>query len=415
MIDRSENSEIFATNPGLDLLRKSILSLSVTFFGSRHHQNQITAKGYNQYGQVLKQLNHHLAQPELQVTNETLLTAASCMLFEIFLPTAPNNFMKHQRGIEAIMQMRGPPSESENVSATIFRGLRIFSIVGALADSRPSIYTKSEWKRIPPSLMTDSGIIQHQIFDILADCTGLIGKRDKILVSGPTHEQIQSLLEDVEGLLSNLEQLYPQWEILNGKEFARNERISLLAEELGIANHISATVFMLYQTVYMCILQIKESLAPSPINVALRNLAAEKIANCLVFKYQAHRRGVIEANTIGFVATKVAWEALGKFESPEARKLAQAVKATVNTALMRPYGVIRSMAQGGRIIHAQNEREEPGMDFDALFPPLLSSLSMLPIELDGKTAREIHEARNMNMQYQFINIGCTKMQELQEV
>lgn len=82
-------------DPGLALLRKALLSLAVGFFGDQHRQNPMTRRGYHQYGDVLRQLNDHLAQPELQSMNETLLTALSCMLFELFLPTGPSNFLKH--------------------------------------------------------------------------------------------------------------------------------------------------------------------------------------------------------------------------------------------------------------------------------------------------------------------------------
>jgi hypothetical protein len=104
-----ENAPIFARFPALNLLRKAIVSLSVTFFGIQHHETRIIAKGYDQYGGVLRRLNTTLAIPEQQTTNETLLTALTCMLLEVFMPTGPSNFLKHQRGIETIMCLRGPP------------------------------------------------------------------------------------------------------------------------------------------------------------------------------------------------------------------------------------------------------------------------------------------------------------------
>ncbi|KAH7061903.1 hypothetical protein BKA63DRAFT_587641 [Paraphoma chrysanthemicola] len=112
-------------DPALSLLREAILSLAVTFFGSQHNQKKIITRGYAHYGAALRQINTHLAQPELQTTNESLLIALSCMLLEIFLPTRPTSFLNHQRGIEAIMKMRGPPSQSLSTTATVFRDLRV--------------------------------------------------------------------------------------------------------------------------------------------------------------------------------------------------------------------------------------------------------------------------------------------------
>jgi hypothetical protein len=318
-------------DPGIDLLRQSMLSLSVTFFGKQHRQSQITSKGYSLYGNVLRQLNRHLAVPELQTTDETILTSLTCMLLEIFLPTGPKNFFKHHRGLEAIMAMRGPPSDTTGDTATIFRGLRILSIIGALAESRPSIYARDEWRNAPPPAdATDTMILQHHIFTCLADCTQLMGERDAILNGTAPLWAYEPLLQRVQNTLDDLIKLWPLYERFNALQRDPSKRLSPLAEELGVANHFSATALMLYNTVHICILQIIESLAPSPQNTALRNEAAMTIAKCLELKEYEKREGAHESNTIGFVATKIAWQALGGFNSPEGRRLAKTVSTHLN-------------------------------------------------------------------------------------
>ncbi|KAI4655290.1 uncharacterized protein J4E79_008357 [Alternaria viburni] len=311
-------------DPGLDLLRKGIVSLSTTFFGSQHRQGNITTKGYQKYGQVLRQLNLHLARTELQTTNETLLTSLSCMLLEIFLPTGPTNFLKHLRGLDAIAMLRGPPNESEGINAIIFRGLRILSIVGALAESRPSIYATEEWKRIPSAHSNESGLFQHHVFSILADCTRLISQRNALLRSKACPESFESLLTEVEDVLNNLEALRPFWDVLNRNQLAETTERSDMAKILGVANHVSATALMLYNTAYICVIQIKDSLSPSPVNTALRNAAAMKIAKCLELKEYEQREAI-----------KVAWQALGGFNSPEGKRLAHTVKSATNSVFAR--------------------------------------------------------------------------------
>ncbi|CAO2653382.1 Nn.00g027930.m01.CDS01 [Neocucurbitaria sp. VM-36] len=345
MIDLYQGATSNTSNPGLDLLRRAILSLSVTFFGSQHRQDRITHQGYHQYGEVLRQLNHHLTQPEQQLTNETLLTALSCTLLEVFLPTGPTNFLKHQRGIEAIMELRGPPTESEGTTATIFRGLRILSIVSALAESRSSIWAKKEWKQAPPAQNTEAGMLQHQIFDVLADCTNLISQRDALLATGAAAKSYEPLSSEVEHLLGDLEGLYPRWEELNRSQLSKIKDLSKPAKELGVTDHVSATAYMLYYTVYLCILQIKHSLSPSPDYVALRNAAAMKIARCLELKEYEMREGAPQSNTITFVATKVAWQALGGFNTVEGRRLAQVVRSAVNGVFTRPYSLEKNQTQ----------------------------------------------------------------------
>lgn len=324
-------------NPGLDLLRQSMLSLSVTFFGKQHRQSQITRRGYAQYGNVLRQLNLHLAQPELQTTDETILTALTCMLLEIFLPTGPKNFFKHHRGLEAIMAMRGPPKETTGDTATIFRGLRILSIIGALAESRPSIYARDEWKNAPiPANATEGSMLQHHIFTCLADCTQLMGERNALLSGTAPLWNYEPLLQRVQSTLNHLITLYPLWQRFNASQLDPTKTLSPLAQELGVANHQSATALMLYNTVHICILQILDSLAPSPANTEPRNRAATTIAKCLELKEYEKREGAHESNTIGFVATKVAWQALGGFDSPEGRQLARTVESSLTAVSPRP-------------------------------------------------------------------------------
>lgn len=198
---------MFTTHPALGLLRKAIVSLAVTYFGSQHREARITAKGYNQYGEVLQHLNTTLAVPERQTTNETILTALTCMLLEIFLPTDPANFLKHQRGIEAIMRLRGPPTQSTGETATIFRGLRILSIVSALVESRPSLYASTEWKDAPPAVTSRIGLLQHEVFTILADCSQIMSDCSVFNVAEINPNDRKSLLVRITSAMSNLSTL----------------------------------------------------------------------------------------------------------------------------------------------------------------------------------------------------------------
>ncbi|KAJ4310343.1 hypothetical protein N0V94_008494, partial [Neodidymelliopsis sp. IMI 364377] len=277
-----------------------MLSLSVTFFGRQHRQSQITRQGYLQYGQVLRQLNSHLTRPELQTTDETILTALTCMLLEIFLPTGPKNFFKHHRGLEAIMAIRGPPTETTGDTATIFRGLRILSIIGALAESQPSIYARDEWKHAPgPANASEASKLQHDLFSCLADCTQLLSERDALLSSSAPLSTYGPLLARVQSTLADLSALYPHWQRFNASQFDASKPLSPLAADLGVANHHSATALMLYNTVHICILQILDSLAPSHTTTSLRNDAATTIARCLELKEYEKRMGAHESNTIG--------------------------------------------------------------------------------------------------------------------
>jgi len=71
----------------------------------------------------------------------------------------------------------------------------------------------------------------------------------------------------------------------------------------------------------------------------LRNHAALKIAQCLKLKEYEKRQGAPESNTIGYVATKIAWQALGGIDSDEGRELARVVKTAVDHVYKPPMGM----------------------------------------------------------------------------
>ncbi|KAF2708736.1 hypothetical protein K504DRAFT_467970 [Pleomassaria siparia CBS 279.74] len=313
--------------PGIVLLRAAVMSLAVTFFGSQHCQTKIKNRGYRQYGDVLSQLNVRLSQPEFQTSNETILTALTCMLLEMFLPTGPRNFLKHLRGIESMLELRGPPASPDIETAKILHGLRLLCTMGALAMSQPALFAREEWKSLPCIHRNEAGLLRHRIFLILADATRLKHDRDTVIAAGLV-QNYPLLISESQLRLDTLQEVHADWVIFNEKRMG--DCTSPLGKELNVADYVSATVQMLYNTALIVLLEIIESLDPSPKYASVRNAAAAKMTKCLELKTYEQREGAPQSNTIGFVATKVAWHALGAFQSPEGRKLAKVVKKAVN-------------------------------------------------------------------------------------
>lgn len=127
--------------------------------------------------------------------------------------------------------------------------------------------------------------------------------------------------------MTDLSALYPKWARINDTELGQSKSGSRMRDELGIANHHSATAYMLYHTIYITIVQMRSSLNPSVSDKELCNEAAEKIATCLELKETEVRQGMHIPNTLGSMATKVAWQALGGFSTPEGRRLARAMRS----------------------------------------------------------------------------------------
>lgn len=315
-------------NPSVDLLRDAILGLSFTFYGHQNHQPDIISKGYSQYGVVLRRLNTHLARPALQTSDETILTALTCMLLEIFLPTGPDNFFKHIMGIEAILELRGAPSPPyDDNTLTLLSGIRVLSIICGLAKARPSIFSRPEWKCIPCKRTGEAGQLRHRILMVLAECTKLVSKRVSVVATGDV-DDARALIGDSKLLLAELEAILPDWVAYN--EVQMQDTTSDLAKEMHIAHQESATTYMIYHTSYICLIQFLDSLEPSPRYIPLRKVAAIKIIKTLRMKIQAQFAGGPESNAVTFLATKVAWEALGGVHSPEGRKLARMIRQTVS-------------------------------------------------------------------------------------
>lgn len=311
--------------PGLDLLRNAILSLSASFFGTQLHQTAILNRGYRCYGQVLTQLNNHLAQPHLQTTDETIMTAIACMLLEIFAPTGPDKFLEHVRGVEAIITARGPPSSPNGSRAEVLSGVRILCVVGALVQRRMTIWATPEWRSIP-SAQTDEGLlVRHEVLSVMADLT-VLAKERPIVSPAAAHEGRLRALAFAQICSNNLTALYHRW---NRHNAGLQIKQTPPGADPVITNYASAITYMLYNTAFIFTQRILHLLNPSEENQSLKVAAALQIVRCL--EVTANEKDISgESNTITFVATRTAWMTLGAHHASERQRLSNALKSGVD-------------------------------------------------------------------------------------
>ncbi|KAL1600606.1 hypothetical protein SLS60_006992 [Paraconiothyrium brasiliense] len=256
------------------------------------------------------------------------MAAVTCMILEIFVPTGPNNFFKHVQGIEAILNARGPPTSSLGADPAMLSGVRILCIVAALVQRRPSIWATDEWKSVPPLHADKGSLIRHEILLIMADCTVL---RQASSVKEAAGEDPCRTVARARTYLDQMDGLYLRWARYNASML--NEEVTPGFKDPTIANHASATTYLLYNAALICITRILSTHSPSAESLSLQSLqmaASLRIIRCLELKAYDKREGSGESNTIGFVATKVAWETLGGFNSPAGRRLSRVVKASAN-------------------------------------------------------------------------------------
>ncbi|ORY02265.1 hypothetical protein BCR34DRAFT_591957 [Clohesyomyces aquaticus] len=320
-------------NPPREVLRKAIMSLAISFFGSQHRQIEIQNDGYRLYGSALSELNVILAQPKLQVADETILSVFACLLLEVFVPTGKNNYLSHIRGLESILELRGPINPDTNRMAFVLaRAMRVASIFGGLALSRPSIYARDEWKRVPCAEFGEDDILRHRLFDVMADLTQLLSEHKEMVSSG-TNEGHEPALQKAKALVGRLRTLRDLWESFNsGAQETQGTAIpsgTTSKRRLKIANHVSATLLLLYNTTMIFLTQLLRSLDPSIDYQSLQRTAALQIVECFESKKFEKREGSAYSNTVGHAAARVAWGCLGGFNSPEGRRLSRFVKGAV--------------------------------------------------------------------------------------
>ncbi|KAF2183204.1 hypothetical protein K469DRAFT_215531 [Zopfia rhizophila CBS 207.26] len=313
-------------NQRLTLLRSALFSLAVTYFGTQNHLEKIMDKGYHLYGLVLQQLNTALSEPQSQTTDETILTIFICMRQEMFPPTGGDQYLKHLRGLETILELRGPPDEdSAKSTLALFQDLRIPSIFAALVMSTPSIYARDDWKQMPCTLTSEADFLRHHLFNLLADCTRLRSIQDSILASGNEEKRI-TCLQEIRILLNRLKILRDLWAAVNKSHLDASTLAS--NDRLPISSYTSATDLMLYDATFIFLAGVIAPLEPSTNYHSLQHAAAQEIVECLEFKVFDQQEGRNNSNTIRHAAIKVAWTVLGGLSSPEGRKLASMIKCT---------------------------------------------------------------------------------------
>jgi hypothetical protein len=282
-------------------------------------------RGYRQYSEVLRQLKDHVADRQLQGSDETLWAVATCMVLEIFLPSEPATFLMHIRGIEAILDARGPPSVGSGDAAFIASNFRAMMIIGALADGRASLWAKPGWRFLPPASTDHETLIKHQCWNLLADCTQAAGERNRVF-DGGSMLQSEQLKVTMRALLQRSETTFLEWTIYNSSP--QSDGTPLPNCDSRTPTRDAALSYLLCNGAHICILQLAHSIDPSLSFGRSCHEAATNILNCLDLHHFDRREANVEDNSIGFFVTKVAWEALGQHSSVKGTMLARIVRAS---------------------------------------------------------------------------------------
>ncbi|PGG96400.1 hypothetical protein AJ79_09595 [Helicocarpus griseus UAMH5409] len=196
---------------------QAIMSFAMIFFGTEHRRNSITKGGYAMYGVALKQINHALSDPICYKHNELILSVLTLAVLETLVPTGMGINFKHMRAVEELLRLQDISSPIPAHLPALYLHVRHLAIFSALWVREPSILARPDWKRVLRSSCSDEEREQQELYDILADCTVLFAKRDKLLAKWRLHiekppDQHTALKQKVQNLLMQLCAWRQRWD-----------------------------------------------------------------------------------------------------------------------------------------------------------------------------------------------------------
>ncbi|KAI9685858.1 MAG: hypothetical protein M1822_004136 [Bathelium mastoideum] len=269
-------------NPRHGLLRDALLTLATTFFGHQHKDDCTRQKGYWLYGSTLKALNQALGT-ELARSDDVLLCVVTFGLLETFVPSSQSSWLMHIRGMEKLLELRGPETYRDPFSRQILQGLRRMLIFGSLNTSIPSILARQEWKALEWRSDAIQKNTDEDLLNFLADCPALFNRRDELLrlfdndQNASALELRTSILEEGRALLEELRIWRQEWgEDLRDTMIERSKTPSECLSNPPSGNELpmttgtfsgsaaDATTMMLYFSTHIHILDLMSSVTTIP-------------------------------------------------------------------------------------------------------------------------------------------------------
>ena len=270
------------------LVRDALLSLANIFFGNQHRDSGAKHKGYQLYGATIKALNQSLSDPEQAKTDDVLLCVITFGLLETFVPSGQVSWLMHIRGMERLLELRGPEAHHNAFSRQIVQGIRRLLIFGSLNTSIPSIVSRPEWKALEWKSDAIQENTDEDLLNILADCPALFNRRDELIDlcdsnKGDAASRLQKrILEEGSALLEDLKTWRECWG--EGLQDAMSERSDSHPEffsapsisgDLPITTWAfggpaAATTMMLYFSIHIYILDLMSSISilpPCPLKI----------------------------------------------------------------------------------------------------------------------------------------------------
>jgi hypothetical protein len=157
------------------------LSFATILFGTQHQQAHITGEGYMLYNDALRQLNQALSDATHHANDDVIVAVAALAISECLVPTSSGNYLKHMLGLETLIALRSPSSFWSQQTMGFRDGVRFMILFASLQAEKPSILARRDWKRAMRSGLSYSQLREQDLYEILADCSVLLSKRNAML------------------------------------------------------------------------------------------------------------------------------------------------------------------------------------------------------------------------------------------
>ena len=277
------------------LLHQAVISFATIFFGIQHKQGSITERGYAMHGVALNQINQAISNMTYCTHEELLLSIVMLAILETIVPTGPGNNLKHMRAVERLLWFQDNKSPTSASLSKLYLAVQHMVIFSALHLREPSILARPDWKRLLRSVCPEIQLPQQDLFDILADCSVLIVKRDKLLAHWQLHtetpsDQRSALRQEALVLLKQICLWRERWDCDERNSYSetalqtpsRNGSLPFTTV-LVFPDESIAIMFMFYNITLIYIIQIHQSFdfedlrIPPNNNVASQHILQDRL------------------------------------------------------------------------------------------------------------------------------------------
>ncbi|QYT05891.1 Zn(2)-C6 fungal-type domain-containing protein [Trichoderma simmonsii] len=179
------------------LAKQCLVALSTTYFGIAHMEKEILRRGMSKYGKSLRTLNQRLGDQSASRTLDVLQSIMIMALFEYLISDLEAGWLQHSRGLERLLEIRGPESMTSLPCLTILESVRPSIIFSALLGRQNTILASPDWKTLPWVNYAERKDAMQLLIDILADCPELFVLRES-LPAKPAQLERRSALHQLE-------------------------------------------------------------------------------------------------------------------------------------------------------------------------------------------------------------------------